>query len=100
MNNKIMKPKADYTNYKDKSIATTFNPSECAWARVLDARYGMEVQRVEPYRGKYCIFDLDDNDRLIFSEDVNISHDAIFGPDIADVYEWSERGIEIIDGNI
>lgn len=72
--------------------------SEAAWYATLDNRYICEVQRTEAYNGVLCIFDHNNNDELIHSEDVGISYDALFGPDVSDVAEWQDKCIEVVDG--
>jgi len=34
---------------------------------------------------------------VLLTEGVSLSFQAIFGPDVADVIEWQERSIEVID---
>ena len=89
-------PDTDFGNYKDISEPTQY-PLSVAWAGVLDCRYGIEVKRVEPYKGKLCIYDLENNKKLIHSRDTSISFDAKFGPDGNDVEMWQDIGVEVVD---
>jgi hypothetical protein len=88
-------PKGDYTNYKD-NVATPRN--DAVWARVLDKRYAMEVHRIAPYEGKYIIFDIENDFEVIHVNDTVINYDALFGPDHFQSQEWSEYGLNIVDG--
>ena len=95
MNNIL--PESDFSNYKDDLNTPSRPPNEIAWAGVLDHRYGLEVKRIEPYKGLLCIFDLDDNNKLMYNAEVRISFDARFGADAFDVAEWQNISINIID---
>lgn len=66
------------------------------WAR-LDGRYQVEVQRVSDYLGILVVFDHNDGDHLIHSDEVGLSHGAIFGPDAGDVSDWKHRTMQVID---
>ena len=66
------------------------------WSRV-DRRYQAEVQRVDERNGRLCIFDRDNNDRLIFEEEVGLSYGATFGPDAGDVFVWRKIVLDAID---
>ena len=63
-NMNIIKPISDFSNYKDKSIATPLGKN-VVWANVLDFRYAMEVVRSKPYYGSFRIFDIEDKNKLI-----------------------------------
>lgn len=38
-----------------------------------------------------------ESDDVLLTEQVALSFQALFGPDVADVVEWQERSIEVID---
>jgi len=97
MTAKNIPPESDFSNYKDNAKVTTHPPDKIAWSRVLDCRYGMEVKRIEPYKGLWVMYDLDNNNKILHLEEVAISYDAKFGPDALDASNWSYRGIEIVD---
>ena len=68
-------------------------------ARVLDKRYGIEIIRDIPYKGKFRIFDGLDDFKLLHEQEVNVSYNAMWGVDIADAQEWANLGIDIVDNN-
>jgi hypothetical protein len=67
------------------------------WRSRVDKRYQVEVQRIDERNGHLCIFDRDDNDRLIFEEEVGLSYGAIFGADADDVFIWGKIVLQAID---
>jgi len=68
-------------------------------ARILDRRYCTEIVRDVAYAGTFRIFDGLDDFKLLHEEPTTVSYDAIYGPDIADVQEWENLGIDIVDNN-
>ena len=90
-------PESDFSDYKDVSKETP-HPPTVAWANVLDCRYGIEVVRTREYEGMFRIYDLDDNNKLLHEQETKISYDAKFGPDVNDVMDWQDIGIQVIDG--
>lgn len=68
-----------------------------AWAAVLDAKFLCEVQRTAPYTGILCVFDLEKNRECVYSKEVGIMYDAVFGPDMVDVEMWQEDVVQFID---
>lgn len=87
--------KGDYTNYKDETVATPRN--DAVWAGVLDKRYAIEIHHVDPYKGLFIIFDIQNNFKPVYFCFTTISFDATFGPDIADITRWQHDAISIID---
>lgn len=69
------------------------------WAR-LDNRFQIEVQGLdeETHRGIFLIFDHNNDNKLVFSEEVPVSYGAIFGPDVSDIAYWQNKVIEVVDG--
>jgi hypothetical protein len=91
-------PLADYSEYKDPNASVVVDRSLLVWASVCDCRFGIEIQRTEdPYAGVLCIFDLDNGEALLHSENVTVAFGAPFGPDAADVASWQDKGVEFID---
>lgn len=35
---------------------------------------------------------------VLLSEEVGLSYDAIFGPDVADTSDWAAKAFEVVDG--
>lgn len=68
-----------------------------AWYSNLDNRYRVEVKRIKPYEGILSVYDHKNNDTEIFRELVGISYDARFGPDYADVQDWSDIAMNYVD---
>jgi hypothetical protein len=73
----------------------------CVWWSRLDERWQIEVHRNSPtppsYVGMLHIFDHNNGDKLVHSEPVGLSFEAIWGPDVADVQQWQERAIDFVD---
>jgi hypothetical protein len=72
--------------------------NHAVWAQVLDKRYCTEVIRTRPYYGDLRIFDSQDDYKLIYNEEVVLSFDAKFGPDVSDTYKWCDQVAEFVDG--
>lgn len=65
------------------------------WQNRLDNRFDIVVfAAVQPYRGVLVIRD---GAAELRREPVLVSYNAAFGPDAADVDEWMERGLSIVD---
>ncbi len=87
--------KSDFSELIDKTKTTPLREN-AIWARILDCQYGCEVQRTEPYKGILIIEDLV-NQKLIHKEEVHISYDARFGPDMYDAQVWSVKACNVVD---
>lgn len=82
----------------------------CAWWNRLDGRYLVEVQYgdhsiitprpdgLSDEHGTLCIFDNDEDFKLVHQEPTTIVEGARFGPDVMDIERWCDRAIEIVDG--
>ena len=55
---------------------------QIVWQSTLDGRYEVVVVRLAPYRGKLFITDADNT---IFSQEMGLTYNAQFGPDVDDV---------------
>lgn len=66
------------------------------WEATLDGQYACFVARVDEYNGILTIEDLSSSN-LIHVEEVTLSYQAIFGPDVYDVALWEEKCIEVVD---
>lgn len=66
------------------------------WEGILDDRYRVTVTRTAPDQGQLKIVDTKD-DTCLHEEEVSLSYDAIFGPDVADVARWQEIAVEVVD---
>jgi hypothetical protein len=67
------------------------------WGAHLDNRYLVEVQRKDRDTAIVCIFDHQDNDKLIYSNDTTLAYGAAYGPDSEDVARWEEECVEFVD---
>lgn len=76
-----------------------FDPEgKVVWWTRLDKRYQVEVQRKGDYEGTLFIWDHEDEDGgWIMGRAVTLSYAARFGPDVADVAEWQNIAIELVD---
>jgi hypothetical protein len=70
------------------------NDEHIVWSSMLDNKYIVEVSRTAPYHGELTI---KVGDETLHREPVDLSFDALFGPDVADVAEWQEIAIAFID---
>lgn len=70
------------------------NEKYVVWMNKLDNKYDVFVERLCPYNGQLVI---KDGDSEILREDVTISYDAIFGPDMADIDTWENRCVELVE---
>jgi hypothetical protein len=72
--------------------------TEIIWENTLDQRYKCTVTRNSQYSGQLKILDEDLN-KVLCDEEVRLSYGASFGPDVADVRDWEDRIIQIVDGD-
>lgn len=72
------------------------HPQLVWWSR-LDNKYQVEVHRTGDRTGVLYVFDHNDNNKELFSKDVDLSYGAQFGPDVADVAEWQKATGEFVD---
>lgn len=66
------------------------------WEQTADDRYVCTVTRAGPYLGDLWIVDLHGN-VVAHKEQVHLSYDAKFGPDMDDVADWQLRCMDVID---
>lgn len=64
------------------------------WSSMLDDKYLCKVVRKRPYMGELEIWE---GEKKIYSEEVGLSYDALFGPDTGDVGEWADKCIAVVD---
>lgn len=62
---------------------------------MLDGPYKVMVLRTGPYRREWSIHCAD---QVLDRQDEGLSYDALLGPDVADVADWQERAIQVVDG--
>lgn len=67
------------------------------WKARLDKRWLLEVQHTTDYTGVLCIFDHHEQSKLLWSAPVGLAYGAAFGPDVADVAQWQEQAIAVVD---
>ena len=67
------------------------------WEAELDNQYSCKVTRTDNSTGVLSVIDNNTGNELL-NETVNLSYDALFGPDILDIMEWENRIIAVIDG--
>jgi hypothetical protein len=73
------------------------NDPNLVWSATMDERYLIRVVRTEPYSGELVILD---GDKELLREEVVLSYNALFGPDVFDVEAWQDRAIKFIDGRM
>jgi len=71
--------------------------AEVIWESVLDDRYDCKVTRNSDYSGQLKVLDTRTNQSL-YDEEVFLSHGALFGPDVADVADWRDKIVKVVDG--
>jgi hypothetical protein len=67
------------------------------WESTVDKKFKVCVTRVAPYEGELII---SEDDKMLTIQQVTISHDAKFGPDISDITEWERVCIDFIDNTL
>jgi hypothetical protein len=103
-------PKEPVVPLADWDDNNSSHPRLVWWSR-FDRRFQVEVHRtgelpvigdlpvidVFNSHGVLCIFDHQNKDKLLKSEEVGLSYGAVFGADVADVEEWREKVSEFVD---
>lgn len=69
--------------------------NDSVYSTTLDKRYAVTVRRTGPYHGELTIAE---GGQILFRQDVGLSYNAQFGPDVADVADWQDIAINFIDG--
>jgi len=70
---------------------------DIVWTATVDSNmWRVDVVRKSDYRADLEVYRVSD-ETLVHSEEVGLSYQAIFGPDVADVAEWQSIAIEVID---
>lgn len=72
------------------------------WNQTVDSgKFTCRVigDEVNNYRGK-LIVTVTETGKVLLEEDVGISYGAPFGPDVADVQDWQDKCIAVIDAYI
>lgn len=70
--------------------------SDIVWQSAVDDRYRVTVVRTAPYRGALRIEDREVG-WILHEEEVSLSYDAMFGPDLADVGRWQEITVQVVE---
>lgn len=86
------------------------------WHSLFDGRYQVEVHRIgeaptmahvftatrpEHVNNAFLhIFDRQNGDELLFSEEVGLSYGSLFGPDVDDVSAWQDRAALFVDAEL
>ena len=68
---------------------------DVVWEAKLDDLYECRVVRGEPYAG---VLTITEGGKVLHRQDVALSYNAQFGPDVADVAEWQDICVGVIDG--
>ena len=68
------------------------------WESLLDNRYQCQVVRESAYVGTLTITDTEQN-TVVYTKAVSLSYEALFGPDMDDVYLWQTLCVNFIDGD-
>lgn len=72
------------------------NINDYIWQSLLDEKYHWSVTRTSERTGILKIINQDNNEQLL-SQEVNLSYGAIFGPDIADIMNWENAVMRVVD---
>jgi len=65
------------------------------WEATLDQIYQVNVVRTGTSTGEFSV---SRDGKVIHSEPVDLAYGAPFGPDAADVADWQEKALSIVDG--
>jgi|688.fasta_scaffold39153_2 hypothetical protein len=68
------------------------------WEAELDNQYACKVTRTDQSTGVLSVIDRETGNELL-NESVILSYGAQFGADYADIMEWEERILGVIDGD-
>lgn len=70
---------------------------EIVWENIIDqGKFHAKVIRLRPYVGELIILHIEDNVTLL-RKDVGLDYDAVFGPDVSDLYAWQQSALVAID---
>ena len=67
------------------------------WYSRLDQKFQVEVHRIDDRSGCLIIFDHVNQMSVIYTEHVDLSYGAVFGPDVADVRYWEDKVCSVVD---
>lgn len=76
---------------------------DVVWVGELDgATWEAYVERIAPYRGRLLVMRMSPDGpvpigTVVLDEEVPLTYDALFGPDIADVWDWQTKAVEAVD---
>lgn len=68
------------------------------WEAGLDGKYICQVSRVDNTTGN--LFIINENEKVIFKEEISLSFRTPFGPDINEIENWKEKCLNFIDSGI
>ena len=63
------------------------------WSAMFEDRYTIKVTRTAPHRGELTVAE---GEQVLYREPVDLSFDALSGPDIDDVVAWHESAIRFV----
>ena len=73
------------------------NMNYIIWKSKVDKKFDVWVERVAPYEGELVI---SEDGKMLTVQQVTITYDAKFGPDINDVRDWERVCIDFIDNTL
>lgn len=70
---------------------------QIVWDNTVDnGTWRVWVERTDNYKGVLLVERISTGERVL-EEEVGLAYQAIFGPDVADVNQWQNKAIEVID---
>ena len=63
------------------------------WSAMFDGKYAIKVTRTAPRRGELTV---SEGGNVLYRKPVDLSFDALSGPDIDDVVAWHEIAIRFV----
>ncbi len=63
------------------------------WSAMFDGTYAIKVTRTAPHRGELTV---SEGENVLLRKTVDLSFDALSGPDIPDVVAWHEIAIRFV----
>lgn len=73
---------------------------QVVWEATVDQHaYSVKVVRTNDYSGLLTVT-VTETEEVLLTEEVTLSYQAVFGPDVADVSDWQETALNAIDNYI
>lgn len=92
-----MKPLVDHSTRHNPLQKLKYDKTKVLWASCMDERYAIEIQKQNDKKANYIIFDLDDKNKVLLNEEIDITLYKFIRPTFEQIFEWQNKALIFLD---